>query len=362
MTVPAARSPIPALRAELNGLSVYPAESGRGSLRRLDNNEGPPPPAAQLAEWLASFAESVSFYPEYGELSRTAGEAFGVDPACVMPVNGADEGVHLMLEAFTGPGRPLLVAPPTFSMYSIYAGQAGAPVLRAPQLPGFEPDLPTLLALLPQAALVALDSPNNPTGRRLPERTVRLVLERAEGLPVLVDETYGPCCGQDFAPLLAEYPNLILARSLSKVYGLAGLRVGFLLADPRLRRELERVRSPYNVAGPSAAVAVAALRGDTGWRQRIGAAVEARAGMQARLRAAGMFTSPSDTHFCLVNLGGLAPEAARILRNAGILVRDLGAALPGNLRISVAGEEDARALLAVLLPWWARRTQEGGAA
>ena len=338
----------------------YSAPSGRAAYIRLDANEGPPPPEGFLAAALAAAAPTVTFYPEYAALREAAARSYGVPAAAVLPVHGADEGIRLWLEAFGGPGAPLLLPEPTFPMYRVSAGLTGTPVVPIPLEPDFDLDAEALVAALPRAASLVLVSPGNPSGRRISEAYLRRILDAAGGRPALVDEVYGPFCGQDFAPLLAEFPNLALLRSLSKAHGVPGLRCGFVLADPAQIRTLEAIRPPYNVSSVAASVGIALLEGDTGAPDRRRAAVEARQSLQGWLVAAGVPTAPSDAHFCLLALGTSAGTAGRHLEARGILVRDLGAAAPGWIRVSVTGPADAGAFAAAFLPWWCDRRVTGG--
>ncbi len=345
MRVPA---PLPAYRNR----PAYGVEEGRSVFRRLDFNEGPPPDLGTLSRALALCAHGATVYPEYGSLKRAAAQAWKVDPAMLMPVNGADEGIALVLRAFTGPHAPLVLPVPSFPMYRIYADLGGSPVVAVPLAPDFAVEVEATVAALPGGALLALTSPNNPTGRALPEADLRRLLGTAEGRPVILDETYAPFAGQDFSPLLVEFPNLILLRTLSKAYGLPGLRCGLILADARLIRSLEPLRSPFNVNGVAALLGAQILAGDAGWRARLQGAVAARRRLQARLDSEGIPTVPSDAHFFLAWLGPRAAAAVARLRSLGILVKDLQATLPGFLRISVTGDPDTEAFLEAFLPWW----------
>ena len=344
--------PIPALRAPFQDLARYATEEGRGAFLRMDFNEGPPPDLPRLARALALCASTATVYPEYGALRQAAAKAWDVAPEGVLPVNGADEGIALTVRAFTGPGAALAIPVPTFPMYRLYAEACGTPVLPVPLRPDFQVDGEALAAALPDAAMLALATPNNPTGRAVPEGDLVRLLEAARGLPVLLDETYAPFCGQDFAHLLARFSNLLVLRTLSKAHGLPGLRCGFLLGDARLIERLDALRSPFNVNGLAAALG-ALMLGEPGLRGRLARAVAARRRLQARLDTAGLRTVPSDTHFFLADLGGRAAAAVAALRASGILVKDLGRTLPGFLRISVAGDPEAERFQEAFLPWFA---------
>lgn len=335
---------LPTLRPGLEDLRAYPAPVDRGRFLRMDANEGPSLSIETLSQLMQLAAFSLTLYPEYEALRRAAGQAWGLEANQILPVNGADEGIALALRAFTGPGDPLLTGAPTFAMYALYAAQLGTPLITVPVAPDFRADVAGLCAALPGARMLALVSPDNPSGRRLPEADLCELLRAAGDRPVLVDETYAPFCGQDFAPLLVAYPNLLLLRTLSKASGVPGLRCGFLLGAPALVAALEPLRSPYNVNGPATLLGAQLLTGDPGRRARLAGAVAARRRLQASLEAQGWRTVPSDTHFFLAQPTCCATRLARDLREAGILVKALGGALEGWLRISVAGPAEAEAL------------------
>jgi len=309
--------------------AVYRTMEGRGAFVRMDFNEGPPPPP----ELLTLDPACLSMYPEYGDLKASASRAWGVDPGSIVPVNGADEGIFLVLRLLGAGGMVLPV--PAFPMYAIYARQLGIPVTAVPLDERFDVDVDATLGAA--GSLVALTSPNNPTGRAIPRETVERIL--SQGRTVLLDETYGPFCGQDFAPLLERWPNLVLLRTLSKAYGVPGLRCGFVLGGTEVTEGLNAIRSPFNVNAAAAFLGSRLLSGDPGFWDRAASAVRARQGLQRRLEEAGVRTVASDAHFFMAELG---PGAVERLRGRGILVKDIAATVPGMIRISVASETDAR--------------------
>jgi histidinol-phosphate aminotransferase len=278
-------------------------------------------------------AACLAMYPEYGELKTAAATAWGVDPSCLVPVNGADEGIFLLLRLL---GQGGLVFPvPGFPMYRIYADQLGVPVVEVSLDGAYDLDVEAVLAA--PGALVAVTSPNNPTGRAVPTKDLLRILD--QGRTVILDETYGPFCGQDSAPLMTRYPNLVLLRTLSKAHGVPGLRCGFVLAAPDLAGRLNGLRSPFNVNAAAVALGTRLLAEDPGFRDRVAAAVTARQALQKRLEEAGVRTVPSDAHFFMAELGAGAVER---LRGRGVLVKDLSTLAPGLARISVASETEAR--------------------
>lgn len=337
-------------------LATYPTEEGRGTYLRMDFNEGPPPPLSLLSAQLALCAYGATLYPEYGPLKRVAAQTWGVNPDMILPVNGADEGIALVLRAFTDAGNAVVMPTPTFPMYRIYSEVCGTPVIGVPLGLDLQVDLDAMRAAIPTGTMLALCSPNNPTGRAIPMDMIERLLEAADGRPVLLDETYAPFCGQDGVPLLTRYPNLLLLRTLSKASGLPGLRCGFLVGDPTLIASLDGLRSPFNVNAIAATLGAQILDGDAGRAARIRDAVCGREALQQALEAMGIPTIPSDTHFFLAQLGEAAAPAAAYLRTRNILVKVLGAPLKGYLRLSVAQFEDGTRFLEAFRPWWEARS------
>jgi len=336
----------------LSRLPVYAPVSGRGGRLRLDANEGPAPPAGLVRRLLAGAADVLTYYPEYDDLRQAWAGVFGVAPAALMPLNGADEGIRLVMQALGRPGARFLTVRPTFAMYGVYAAMVGAEYREVPLRPDFALDLPRLLKEIPDSNLVVLASPNNPTGRRIPKTELGEVLTRAKGKPVLLDETYAEFCGQNFIPWLERFPNLLILRTLSKSRGLPGLRCGFLLGAADLIRRLDALRSPYNVTAVSAYLAAELIREDTAYPKRLRAAVAAREWLQAELAAHGVVRYPSDAHFFLLQLDcRRAASLTLFLESRRILVKRMGAVLPGFLRVSVTDQDQAAAFLRAFTAW-----------
>lgn len=345
----------PIVRSGLQSLPIYQPPSGRGGLLRLDANEGPPPPAGLLQELLRETAAGLVYYPEYGRLIQAAATHYGVSPAGVLPVAGADEGIRLVMQAFCGPGDRVVTVRPTFSMYALYARMAGAGMIEIPLGTGHRPDLPALLAAVAEATLTVLASPNNPTALALTQAELLSLLEAGAGRPFLLDETYAEFCGQNFVPLIETCPNLIVLRTLSKARGLPGLRCGFVLGAPDVVAQLDTIRSPYNLSAAAVTIGAGVLERDAGYPGRLARAVGARREVQARLGQAGIHSCASVTHFFLLPLGAQAPAAEAYLRSRGILVRLWGEGNAACLRISLCTSEEGKQLLRELLPWTERR-------
>ncbi len=310
---------------------------------KLDQNEVPWDLPRWLKERIAGrlLARNWAHYPDFHSdaLRAALGRHHGHPAAGVLVGNGSNELLAITLEALAAPGSEVLTALPGFALYRGMIERSGA----RPRFLGPRPDLHLPLAEL--AAEVARDpqrpvlltSPNNPVGDAASVKWVEGLLARLEA-PLLLDNAYGEFCRHDYRPLLARYPHLVLFRTFSKAWSLAGLRLGYLLAAPALVAELLKVKLPYNV-GHAAAIAgeecVAAARVA---ERRVRLLVARRPQWEAMLAARGFTVFPSEANFVLVRLGAALHNAVRDgLARRGILVRDVssGPGLAGCLRFSV---------------------------
>jgi histidinol-phosphate aminotransferase len=211
---------------------------------RFDQNTPPAPGVPQLP--LAESFARLNEYPDgsYRELREAAAGYCGVEPEQVVVGAGADDLIALCARAYLAPGRRAAITPPTYALYRICSLLEGAEIVGAPD----------------GADLIWFCNPNNPTGEVVePEAIARLAAEQPQAA-VVVDEAYFEFAGVTCVPLLAEHPNVIVLRTLSKAFGFASLRVGFAVAAPEVARELEQRRAPANISGPAARIAAAALR------------------------------------------------------------------------------------------------------
>ena len=351
---PAASGPVDAaalVRPELRRLGAYRLD--RSPCRhKLDQNEAPfePPPALKrrVASQLA--AADWARYPDFhaDALRRDLGAFHGWPAAGVLVGNGSNELLDVTLSALVAPGSEVLGCEPSFGLYRMM-------VLKAGGVPRFLPPASDLR--LPVAELLAeverqprrpllLCSPNNPTGDALPPAAVEALLARLQG-PLLLDNAYGEFSRHDYRPLLDRYPQLILLRTFSKAWALAGLRLGYLLAAPPLVDELLKVKLPYNLGHAAVLAGRAALTAAPAARRRVAVVVARRAQWHRMLAAAGLQVQPSEANFLLVRCA--SPAAASQLRDGlaarGIRVRDVGAypGLAGALRISAGSGAALRA-------------------
>jgi histidinol-phosphate aminotransferase len=339
------------VRPELRRLAAYHFDLSP-CRHKLDQNEAPFEPPAPLKRRVAAQLAAAEWarYPDFhaGALRRALGDFHGWPAGGVLAGNGSNELLDVCLAALAGPGRAVLAAEPSFGLYRMMVQKAGA----VPHFIASGSDL-----RLPAAALLAeverdprrtllLCSPNNPTGDALTPAQVDALLERQEG-PVLLDNAYGEFCRHDYRPLLDRHSHLILLRTFSKAWALAGLRLGYLLADPRLVAELVKAKLPYNLGRAAALAGAAVLAAAPSARRRIAVVLARRPQWRAMLEGAGLEVLPSEANFLLVRAA--TPALARQVRDGlaarGIRVRDVGAypGLAGCLRVSIGSGAALRA-------------------
>ena len=345
------------VRDEIRATAAYPVSTTAGMIE-LHANENPwPLPAALRGEIAAIVAEAaVNRYPNGAgdRVKRALATALPVPPgAAIVLGNGSDELIQIVTTAVARPGACVLAPDPTFVMYRIYALHAGMRYVPVPLRGDFTLDDDQFVAAIARErpALVWLATPNNPTGRALPLRSIERILAAAPGL-VVVDEAYADFAGETFLPRALEFPNLVVLRTLSKV-GLAGARLGYAVAHPAWIAELDKVRSPYNVNALTQAIVPAVLAAGDVLAGQVARIRAERARLEAALAAIrGFAVTPSDANFVLVRLPDAGAAQSR-LRAAGILVKNLhgGHPLTANcLRITVGTPAENDALIAALTP------------
>jgi histidinol-phosphate aminotransferase len=334
---------------------------------RFDLNTSPAPPGLALRLLQAgAYGRPISEYPpsDYRGLVAAAAETYGVGRDELLVGAGADEILDLVAKAFLPPGAGAVIPTPTYAMYRVLTEQRPArpiPVPRRSAANGYALDLPAVREAARDAAVVWLCSPNNPTG--LPEPAGSIAELLAELLvdadddgrvaPVVVlDEAYAEFVGTSLLGLRAAYPRLVVVRTASKAYALAGLRVGFAIARHELLAQVEPYRPPGSVSIPSVAVVTAALRAPDALRDNVSRISAERARLAAALADLGTPASPSVTNFLLVGFGDpeRAAAAAGGLLRRGLVPRTFGAGHPlaDHLRFTVrAPAEDDRLIVAL---------------
>jgi histidinol-phosphate aminotransferase len=352
---PAAVGPARFVRPELRALSAYHLDQVPARFK-LDQNEVPWDLPRRLKAEVARLllARNWARYGDFhGEaLRRALGERHRWPAAGVLVGNGSNELLAVALEAVTAPGAEVLGADPSFGLYPSFVLRSGGRYRPVPPRPDLAPPFAELSAEVeagPRRPLL-LCSPNNPTGGALSPGQVEALLERLEA-PLLLDNAYGEFCRHDYRPLLDRHPHLLLFRTFSKAWSLAGLRAGYLLAHPDLVAELVKVKLPYNLGHAAAVAAQVALAEAAVSERRVRLLVGRRGQWAAVLAAAGLEVFPSEGNFLLVRCpagGGVEAGLERVRRGLaerGVLVRDVSRypGLAGCFRISIGSGPALRA-------------------
>ena len=311
-------------RAAVEQMHEYhPPLAGRDGLR-LDFNENTLAPSPRVQAVLQRItAESLTKYPERQHVERIAAEHFHLSPDAVLLTNGVDEAIHLVCETYLEPEDEVVIVTPTFSMYALYAEATGARIraVQADSTLQF-PYLPMQQAIRPATRLIMLASPNNPTGAVVESSFLLDLAASAPQAALLVDEAYYHFHGQSVLSATATVPNLLVARTFSKVYGLAGLRIGLLAGHPDAVRFIRKVSSPYNVNSIALECLPEALADDayiTWYAEQVR---QSRTLAEQTLARLAVPFWPSHANFILMNIGGKHKEFVFAMRHKGVLVRD----------------------------------------
>jgi histidinol-phosphate aminotransferase len=342
-------------------------------LLRLDANEGAPP-RPELMELLRDCpAEALRRYPDARALERQIAESLDLDPGCVLVTNGGDDAIDRAIRAYAGVGAGaegsraggVALHAPTFSMTHRYSALAGARERATPWLRGEFPR-DRFLEQGRSANLAVLTTPNNPTGLQIERRLLCRLLDELAPVPVLVDLAYLEFAMVEDAPRaelcreLLEREHVLIVRTLSKAYGLAGLRVGYALGSPARIERLRAQGSPFPVSAISLILAAKALEFGPD-RDDLRNCSRRRVDLGRRLQALGLESPPSSANFAL-GIGGRAEQLVELLRERGVAVRAFPE-LPG-LRITCpSSSEDWAELTAALsdieLVWNQQANQQG---
>jgi histidinol-phosphate aminotransferase len=309
---------------------------------KLDANEHPfaLPPVVHEAVMQALATQPINRYPDPAaeSLRRTLAKRLDVVPDMLVLGNGSDELVQMVLIACGTPGAAILTPTPTFSMYRIGAQLLDQQAVEVPLTAEWGLDMPQMVAAIERERprVTFLATPNNPTANCFAGEALRQLLEAAPGV-VVVDEAYHAFSGQTVVPLLKAYPHLLVFRTLSKV-GMAGLRVGILIGDPELIRQIDKVRLPYNLNSYSQIAAEVVLQHWEMIAPEFQMIIREREQLRERLaHIPGVTVYPSQANFLLAHIAAGGAKVWEALGARGILVRYFpgSAALHDCLRITV---------------------------
>jgi len=340
-----------ARKAVQNLQEYHPPLAARQGLR-LDFNENTEGCSPQVLGRLGRITpDDLARYPERGPVETVVAAHLGLAPQQVLLTNGVDEAIHLLCETYLDPLDEALVVTPTFSMYEIYAGATGANVIRVQCEADFRFPLAKILgSITPTTRLIAVASPNNPTGTAAQREELLRIVEAAPDAAILVDEAYFEFHGETVIHDIGKCENLFVARTFSKAYGLAGLRAGVLAGPAELMPSVRRVSSPYSVNAVALAVLPFALADSDHLSGYVAQVKNGRERLARELSGFGLYSWPSQANFLLVRIGEKHRGFVQAMRERGILVRDRSAdpGCEGCVRITLGNDAQTSRLIATV--------------
>jgi histidinol-phosphate aminotransferase len=342
----------PQPRARVRAMKEYHPPLGCRDALRLDFNENTVACSPAVRDVLSRIAAGdLTRYPERAPVEAKVVHHLGLAPEQVALTNGVDEAIHVLFEAFLESGDELLLPVPTYTMYEVYASATDASVVAIQSDDDLQFPFERLLAAItPHTKIIAIANPNSPAGSVASRAQILDIARRAPQAVILVDEAYFHFHGETLIDLIGVQPNLIVARTFSKAYGLAGLRVGVIAAPVPLMQWIRRVLSPYSVNSVALACLPAALADDAYITAYANEVVAARTEFEAALDAAEVRWWPSAANFVLVDIGPRHADFVRLMNAAGVLVRDRSSdpGCDGRVRITIGTREQMRHAAAAL--------------
>ncbi|MHB8894887.1 MAG: histidinol-phosphate transaminase [Candidatus Geothermincolia bacterium] len=352
-------------RPEIKDLPVYSPgldiddvkrRYGVSEVIKLASNENPIGPSPMAVEAVRGAVDDISLYPDGActALREKLAGKLGVAPERFVFGNGTDEVIDLIFFAFFNPGDAAVMGDPTFSSYYLSGATMGARLVYAPLLE-HKHEVDAMLELVDERTrALFVGTPHNPTGTICTGRDLELALESLpEDVLLVWDEAYVEYVDDpdypDSISYIENHPNLIVLRTFSKCYGLAGLRVGYGIGDPQVVTYLEKVRPPFNVNRLAQIAAIAALDDEEQVRRSRSVNSEGKRYLARELAAMGLEPVPTQANFILFKYGHIVDALGERLLERGIIVRDGGAlGYPGYIRMTIGTPEQNRAVVAAI--------------
>jgi histidinol-phosphate aminotransferase len=336
----------PSPRARVLAMKEYHPPLGNRDALRLDFNENTIACSSKVREILGQISSgALTRYPEREPVESIVAAHLGLDPAQLALTNGVDEAIHVLFETFLDAGDELLMPVPTYTMYEVYASATDARIVTVQAANDLQFPFERLLAAVtPQTKVIAIASPNSPSGSIATRAQIIELAHRAPQAVVLVDEAYFHFHGETVIDLVGKLPNLFVARTFSKAYGVAGLRIGLMVGPLELMPWLRRVLSPYSVNSLALACLPPALEDTAYLDWYVGEVLAARTEFESALDATGIRRWPTRANFVLVEIGPQHTEFVQQMRASGVLVRDRSSdpGCDGCVRITIGTREQMR--------------------
>jgi histidinol-phosphate aminotransferase len=322
---------------------------------RFDSNTmpSPPPGVAVFLRDMKKFCP-INEYTDPGYRSlRAALSGYESVPVTMITVtNSGDEAIDILAKTFLNPGDVFVTAPPTYEMYSILCSLNNGINLEIPTDSTFRVNDEKIIqaSRSEKVKIIFLANPNNPTGAVSPPDVIERIIAESDCI-VVVDEAYGEFYGRSAVPLIRKYPNLVILKSFSKFAGLAGARIGYLIANNNMSRIFDSIRFPMGVSYLSAKLAETVLRYDSKWiADQISSIKTERSRVTEKLTEMGCAVFPSEANFLLVRIGTDAYRISKQLNAGGFLIRDKSSdpGLTGCVRITIRSRKENNQLLNTL--------------
>lgn len=360
------KSQLPVRQAILDRRTYEPPGEGRADKLRLDFNENTAGCSPKVQRALAKLTPKLlSMYPEYERGTRRLARHFGVASEELLLTNGGDDALRLFFDAFVDAGTTAVIVEPTFPVYRYWGEVAGAKIdaLRY----GSDMEFPiagALDALAAKPRVLFVCNPNNPTGTLLPTDTIAKILQAATHTAVVLDEAYAEFSGVSVVPWINEYPHLFVARTFSKAAGLAGLRLGAVIANTDSLAILRRATAPFPVNVAALAAAEAAVGDPKAMKLYVKNILRTRAWFEKKLHNLHVKTWPSAGNFLLADFGpGGSEMCAQLQSKHGVLLRDRSKDIgPGIIRVTVGTQKEMERLLRLVTATLRRRPSRGAVA
>jgi histidinol-phosphate aminotransferase len=354
---------LPVRRAILERKTYEPPGEGRSDKLRLDFNENTAGCSPAVIRALARLApKQLAMYPEYRRSTKRLARYFGVTPDELLLANGGDDALRVFFDTFVDPAGSILICEPTFPMYRYYAEIVGARVVTLRYSMQMEfPLAAALTALRKKPRVLFIANPNNPTGTLLDKSAVARILRAATHTAVVIDEAYAEFSGVTVVPWIRRHPNLFVVRTFSKAAGLAGLRLGAVIANKSSLALLRRAMPPFPVNLAALVAAEAAVDDRAAIRRYVRDIEATREWFGAQLTRVGAKCFPSAGNFLLADFGPPGPALFRKLEKQGILLRERGKEIaPGFVRITIGTRDEmGRLLRAIEACGYSSRSSKG---
>jgi histidinol-phosphate aminotransferase len=346
---------LPVREAILNRRTYEAPAEGRSDKLRLDFNENTAGCSPTVRRALAKLtAKQLGMYPEYQAPTMHIARHFGVRPEEFLLTNGGDDALRVFFDTFVEAGSSILICEPTFPMYRYYAEISGARISVLHY--GREMEFPlenVIAALRKKPRVLFISNPNNPTGTLLQASELRQILKAAKQTAVVMDEAYGEFSGFSAVTWIRKYPQLFIAKTFSKVTGLAALRLGAVIASEASLALVRRAMPPFPVNLAALVAAEAALADRATMRGYVSEVKRLRAWLAGQLGRLSVKTYPSAGNFILANFGPSGPALFRTLESKGILLRDKSKEMgDGFVRITIGTSSEMRRLLKTIRKEW----------